>query len=111
PVEVLVQSATLPDGQQDCMNHGSVSASSTRPLQSSSTPLQVSGVGPVEPLQTLVPFWHMMVPAAHAPWQPAGVPPGQLVPQATPTSVSLSSTMPLQSSSMPLQISGIGPTI
>ena len=38
-------------------------------------------------------------------------PPGHASPHTTPTSVGFSSVCPLQLSSSPLQISGIGPTV
>src|SRR5271167_4883547 len=84
--------------------------SSVWPLQLLSTPLHTSGEGPTAPLQTVEPVWPIVVPALHRPVQLATSAPGQRSPQATPTSVAFSSVWPLQLSSRPLQISGIGPT-
>src|SRR5438445_427414 len=84
-------------------------ASSVRALQSLSLPSHTSAVGPVDPVQVRMPLAQVMVPALHSPMQLATTPPGQLVAQAAPTSVGLLSTVPLQSSSTPLQVSAVGP--
>src|SRR5438093_262350 len=81
------------------------------PLQSLSSPSQISVFGPVEPLHCLTPLWHTVRPALHWPMQFATWPPGQLLPHAAPTSVRLSATVPLQSSSWPPQISAVGPPL
>src|SRR5436305_246790 len=108
-----MQSARFPVGQQGLPAHESVSLSSTTPLQSLSIPSQISGLGPLDPEQSFAPLVHTTTPGLHWPMQLASIPPGQAEPQAPPTSVSLdgSSTIPLQSSSSPLQVSGIGPTV
>src|SRR4051812_47968391 len=84
--------------------------SSTRPLQSLSLPSQTSAVGAVEPTQLGPPFAQTVRPALHSPTQLATRPPGQPAPQGRPTSPGASSTAPSQSSSRPLQVSGVGPT-
>src|SRR5690349_3304125 len=58
-VEVLVQSAALPVGQQAWPSHGSVRLSSGVPLQSLSLPSQLSATGPVA-------FWHTLTPCTQA---------------------------------------------
>jgi rubredoxin len=76
-----------------------VMPSSTTPLQSSSIPLQVSAVGdPGVQLSPGTPFTQVVVPfEAHAP-----------TPQMVGCAVMPSSTTPLQSSSIPLQVSAVG---
>src|SRR6185436_14115903 len=56
--------------------------------------------------QTGTPSRQAVVPGRHSPTQLPVRPPGQLSPQGKPTSVGLSSATKLQSSSMPLQVSG-----
>jgi hypothetical protein len=51
PVPVFWQSAIFPVGQQAVFSHESVGALSMQPLQSSSTPFQVSAMGPMPPMQ------------------------------------------------------------
>src|SRR5438876_277768 len=102
PEPVLAQSVRLPVGQQGWPAHGSVTFSSTTPLQLLSLPSHTSAVGPTALAQVRVPFVHAYTPGLHWPMQLATSPPGQGVPQAPPTSVAFSSTRPLQLSSMPL---------
>src|ERR1043165_1381446 len=75
--------------------------SSTTPSQSLSTPSQVSTVGPTSPGHTSAPFEQVRRPVLHAPIE---------LPHTWLASIGLSSTWPLQSSSRPLQRSGVGPT-
>src|SRR5947209_5175935 len=90
---------------------GGVSPLSTAPSQLSSLPSQVSASGPSntpppsgmpELGQTTTPSRQTVMPGWHSPTQFDTRPPGQLSPQAPPTSVGLSSATKLQSSSMPL---------
>src|SRR5438477_3135808 len=72
------------------------------PSQSSSLPLQVSGIGMLTALQTSLPLTQAVTPAVQVP---------SPLPQATPTPGSGPlSTMPSQLSSMLLQISALGVT-
>src|ERR1041385_5308022 len=75
--------------------------SPTPPSQSSSMPLQVSGVAPPPPVHTSVPAAQGNRLVRHAPIE---------LPHTWLASIGLSSTTPLQSSSRPLQRSGVGPT-
>src|SRR5438093_254781 len=112
-----MQPARVPPGQllaQAMPTRGSwavVTLSSIAPLQSLSSPSQVSGEGPTEPEHTLAPFAQASVPGRHWPTQLAGSPPGHAEPHAVPTSIGLSSTVPLQLLSRPSQVSGCGPTV
>src|SRR5436853_170493 len=106
----FAQSLLVPVGQQPWPAHASVRLSSTVPSQSSSLPLHVSGVGPTEPVHTALPLTQLVEPALHSPLQFATRPPGQFAPHALPTSLGPSSIWPLQSSSMPLHTSWVGPT-
>src|SRR5262245_37419677 len=69
------------------------------PSESLSMPSQSSSVDTVAPTHSSVPPMQWLTP---------GVQGGLLRPQAVPSSVVLSSNRPLQSSSCPLQISGLG---
>src|SRR5262249_13805136 len=73
--------------------------SSVWPLQSSSWPLQISTFVPgfVSGMQFSRPCTHCDVPVEHTPLQP--------VLQGSPFTSAGSSTVPLQSSSLPLQVS------
>src|SRR4051812_28818997 len=96
-VEVLVQSAALPVGQQAWPSHGSVRLSSGVPLQSLSNPSQLSAFG-------VTAFWHTLTPCTQA-RVPAMQVPTLVAPQLPPTSVGLSSTVKSQLLSTPSQIS------
>ncbi len=74
--------------------------SSTAPLQSLSLPSQVSALGCTFWLQTMPPFEHAVVPAEQTPSLP--------VLQAWPPPGFPSSAMPLQSLSLPSQVSALG---
>jgi hypothetical protein len=63
-------------------------------------PLQTSGCGCTPPVHTMAPPMHAVVPVLHGP---------VVVPQAMPSPVTLSSTVPSQSLSMPSQTSVLGP--
>src|SRR5439155_14206744 len=91
------------------------------PVQSVETPLQTLGCGCTSPWHTTAPLTQAVVPGLHGGAAPVAgnMVPGsgtsgvQGEPPTTPTrgSIRLSSIMPLQLSSMPLQISGLGPTV
>ena len=76
--------------------------SSILPLQSSSLPLQVSSTVPGDTIgsQVDMPEVHCVLPLAHSPGSP--------VEQALSFTVPGSSSVPLQSLSLPSQISGTG---
>ena len=74
--------------------------SSTLPSQSSSSPLQTSGAGPLPPTQVSPPPMHIWVPLVHSPAE---------LPHAAPPPGLPSSVAPSQSSSSPLQLSVPGP--
>src|SRR5262245_21802366 len=76
--------------------------SSTVPLQSSSTLLHNSGTDPggMSGTQTIAPALQLVIPGAQGP--------GRLGIHTTPDPGLLSSTVPLQSSSTPLHVSGVG---
>src|SRR2546428_2783922 len=99
---LLEQSASIVHGSPSPPQGSPVRgfASSVIPSQSSSMPLQTSVPGPLPPEQTRLPAVQTFVPGMHAP---------TLDPQGVPASVGLSSIIPLQSSSTPLQISGMLP--
>src|ERR1043166_6115670 len=70
------------------------------PSQSSSRPLHTSVPPPVPPTHCMVPAMQRVTPALHGP-----VP----LPHATPSPMTLSSTTPLQSLSIPSHSSVVGP--
>jgi hypothetical protein len=72
--------------------------SSTLPLQSLSSISHASGLGLFVSKHIDIPLLHLSSPTPHTPMSP--------VSQGSPSVVTLSSTNPLQSSSLPLQISG-----
>src|SRR5262245_12315326 len=80
----------------------SVGLSSTTPLQSSSRPLHVSGPPLLPPWQTRAPPTQCSVPGVHTPSEP---------PHDPPPPGSASSVWPLQSLSLPSQISTFGPVL
>ncbi len=76
---------------------GQGASSSSIPSQLSSSPLQTSVRGPVPPMQVSIPPTQRIVPGMQVP---------MLSPHEVPAAGFVSSTKPLQSSSMPLQTSG-----
>src|SRR5882672_9245697 len=87
---------------------GHVALTSALPSQSLSLPSQISAAGPMQPSQTIPPLRHNVFPAVHTPTPTcACVSLGQR--QAAPTPGRTPSSMrPLQSSSLPLHVSGLG---
>src|SRR5262249_13212710 len=79
----------------------SIVASSTTPLQSSSSMLHVSNAGPLPPTHMRTPPTHCDVPNEHSPVS---------VPHAPPALMGLSSVTPSQSLSLPSHTSTDGPT-
>ena len=96
---VPIEHGPIPPAPQVSPTPGT--CSSTVASQSLSMASQTSGVGPVPPVHMSMPITHWVAPGSQAP-----VP----VPHGCASSTTLSSMMPLQSSSMPLHRSGDGPT-